>query len=80
MTIDSGYAILFTASLGFIGLGAQEPTPEWGRMVATGRTYILDRGYYSAFPGLAIFITVLAFTWVGDALRDWLDPRLRGSR
>jgi len=80
MTIDSGYAILFTASLGFIGLGAQEPTPEWGRMVATGRNYILGRAYYSTFPGLAIFITVLAFTWVGDALRDWLDPRLRGSR
>lgn len=80
MTIDSGYAILFTASLGFIGLGAQEPTPEWGRMVATGRNYILGRAYYSTFPGLAIFITVLAFTWVGDALRDWLDPRLRGRR
>jgi peptide/nickel transport system permease protein len=80
MTIDSGYAILFTASLGFIGLGAQEPTPEWGRMVATGRRYILDHAYYSTFPGLAIFITVLAFTWLGDGLRDWLDPRLRGSR
>lgn len=77
MTMDSGYAILFTASLGFIGLGAQEPTPEWGRMLATGRNYILDHAYYSTFPGLAIFVTVLAFTLLGDALRDWLDPRLR---
>jgi peptide/nickel transport system permease protein len=77
MTMDIGYAILYTASLGFIGLGAQEPTPEWGRMVATGRRWILDHSYYSAFPGLAIFVTVLAFTWVGDALRDILDPRMR---
>jgi len=77
MTMDIGYAILFAASLGFIGLGAQEPTPEWGRMVATGRVWILDHAYYSTFPGLAIFITVLAFTWLGDALRDWLDPRMR---
>ena len=75
--MDIGYAILFAASLGFIGLGAQEPTPEWGRMVATGRVWILDHAYYSTFPGLAIFITVLAFTWLGDALRDWLDPRMR---
>jgi len=77
MTMDIGYAILYTSSLGFIGLGAQEPTPEWGRMVATGRRWILDHSYYSAFPGLAIFITVLGFTWVGDALRDLLDPRMR---
>jgi peptide/nickel transport system permease protein len=77
MTMDIGYAILYTASLGFIGLGAQEPAPEWGRMVATGRRWILDHSYYSTFPGLAIFITVLAFTWVGDAVRDFMDPRLR---
>jgi len=77
MTMDIGYAILYTSSLGFIGLGAQEPMPEWGRMVATGRRWILDHSYYSTFPGVAIFITVLAFTWLGDALRDWLDPRMR---
>lgn len=77
MTMDIGYAILYTASLGFIGLGAQEPAPEWGRMVATGRRWILDSPYYSTFPGLAIFVTVLAFTWVGDALRDIWDPRIR---
>lgn len=77
MTMDIGYTILYTSSLGFIGLGAQEPTPEWGRMVATGRRWILDHSYYSAFPGLAIFITVLGFTWVGDTLRDLIDPRMR---
>jgi peptide/nickel transport system permease protein len=80
MTMDIGYAILYTSSLGFIGLGAQEPMPEWGRMVATGRRWILDHSYYSTFPGVAIFVTVLAFTWLGDALRDWLDPRMRYGR
>jgi peptide/nickel transport system permease protein len=49
-------------------------------MVATGRRWILDHSYYSTFPGLAIFITVLAFTWVGDALRDLSDPRMRHAR
>jgi peptide/nickel transport system permease protein len=77
VTTDVGYAILYTASLGFIGLGAQEPTPEWGRMVAAGRLYLLDQWWYATLPGLAIFLAVLGFTWVGDALRDWLDPRLK---
>lgn len=80
VTMDSGYAILTTASLSFIGLGAQEPMPEWGRMVATGRAWIIGYPYYSTFPGLAIFLTVLAFTLLGDALRDWLDPRMRHGR
>ncbi len=77
VTTDVGYAILYAASLGFIGLGAQEPTPEWGRMVATGRLYMLDQWWYATLPGLAIFMAVLGFTWLGDALRDWLDPRMR---
>jgi peptide/nickel transport system permease protein len=77
ITTDVGYAILYTASLGFIGLGAQEPTPEWGRMIATGRFYLLDQWWYPTVPGLAIFLTVLGFTWLGDGLRDLLDPRLR---
>jgi peptide/nickel transport system permease protein len=80
LTMDVGYAVLLTASLGFIGLGAQEPTAEWGRMVAGGRDHILDAWWYSTFPGLAIFITVLGFTWIGDGLRDWLDPQARGQR
>jgi peptide/nickel transport system permease protein len=81
VTTDIGYAILYTASLGFIGLGAQEPTPEWGRMIATGRFYLLDQWWYPTVPGIAIFLAVLGFTWLGDGLRDALDPRLRrGSR
>jgi peptide/nickel transport system permease protein len=80
MTMDSGYAILFTVSLSFIGLGAQEPAPEWGRMVATGRAWIINYAYYPTFPGLAIFYTVLAFSLLGNGLRDWLDPRIRRSR
>lgn len=80
ITTDVGYAILYTASLGFIGLGAQEPTPEWGRMIATGRFYLLDQWWYPTVPGLAIFLTVLGFTWLGDGLRDLLDPRLRRTR
>jgi peptide/nickel transport system permease protein len=80
LTMDVGYAILLTASLGFLGLGAQEPTPEWGRMVAAGRSYILDAWWYSTFPGLAIFLAVLGFTWLGDGLRDWLDPQVRRQR
>jgi peptide/nickel transport system permease protein len=79
ITTDVGYAILYAASLGFIGLGAQEPTPEWGRMVATGRFYLLDQWWYPTLPGFAIFLAVLGFTWLGDGLRDWLDPRLRAS-
>ncbi|MDQ3809556.1 MAG: ABC transporter permease [Chloroflexota bacterium] len=80
ITTDVGYAILYTASLGFIGLGAQEPTPEWGRMVATGRFYLLEQWWYPTLPGLAIFLAVLGFTWLGDAVRDALDPRLRRGR
>jgi peptide/nickel transport system permease protein len=79
ITTDVGYAILYTASLGFLGLGAQEPTPEWGRMIATGRFFLLDQWWYATLPGLAIFVTVLGFTWLGDALRDWTDPRTRNS-
>jgi peptide/nickel transport system permease protein len=80
VTTDVGYAILYTASLGFLGLGAQEPTPEWGRMIATGRFFLLDQWWYATLPGLAIFLTVLGFTWLGDALRDWTDPRMRNAR
>lgn len=76
-TTDIGAAILLTASLGFLGLGAQEPTAEWGRMVAAGRTHILDAWWYPTFPGLAIFVSVLGFAWIGDGLRDFLDPVLR---
>jgi peptide/nickel transport system permease protein len=77
ITVDSGYVILTTASLGFIGLGAQPPTPEWGVMVAQGRIFMLNSPWVAVFPGLGILLAVMAFTLVGDELRDRLDPALR---
>ena len=74
-TIDIGTVILAAGSLAFLGLGASPPTADWGLMVADGRTYILDQWWLSAFPGLAIFVAVLAFNLVGDLLVDLLDPR-----
>ncbi len=77
ITLDIGYAILTTASLSFIGLGAQPPTPEWGAMVATGKDYILDQWWMATFPGLAIFVAVMAFNLLGDGLQEALSPVLR---
>ena len=77
MTLDVGYAILTTASLSFIGLGAQPPTPEWGAMVATGKDYILDQWWMATFPGFAIFLAVMAFNLLGDGLQEALSPVLR---
>jgi peptide/nickel transport system permease protein len=74
-TLDVGGTILMAAALGFIGLGAQQPTAEWGAMVATGRNFILDQWWYSAFPGFAILITATGCNLFGDGLRDVLDPR-----
>jgi peptide/nickel transport system permease protein len=79
-SIDFGYAILATASLSFIGLGAQPPTPEWGAIIAQARSYMIDAWWYPTFPGLAIFLAVLGFNLLGDAIRDAFDPRLRSSR
>jgi peptide/nickel transport system permease protein len=76
-SIDVGYAILATAGLSFIGLGAQPPTPEWGSMIAQARSYMIDFWWYPTFPGLAIFLAVLGFNLLGDAIRDAFDPRLR---
>jgi peptide/nickel transport system permease protein len=76
-SLDLGFAILTTASLGFIGLGAQPPTPDWGRMIADGRKFIPDQWWVSTFPGLAIFLTVLGFNLFGDGLRDVFDPHSR---
>ncbi|MDD5263928.1 MAG: ABC transporter permease [Candidatus Bipolaricaulis sp.] len=76
-TLDMGYAILTTAALSFIGLGVQEPTAEWGAMLNIGRKYLLSAWWFITFPGLAIFITVLAINLAGDGLRDYLDPRTR---
>jgi peptide/nickel transport system permease protein len=77
-SMDMGAAILAAASLGFIGLGAQPPYPEWGAMISHGRNYLPTWWWYSTFPGLAIYLSVLGFNLVGDGLRDLLDPRSRG--
>ena len=74
-TVDVGTVILAAGSLAFIGLGARPPQPDWGLMVADGRTVILDQWWVATFPGLAIFVTVLAFNLVGDVLLRVLDPR-----
>ena len=73
-TIDVSLAILLLAALSFLGVGAQPPLPEWGAMVTIGRKYLLDYPWYATFPGLAIFVVVLAFNVLGERLRDLLDP------
>jgi peptide/nickel transport system permease protein len=77
-TLDMGNVLLTAAGLSFIGFGAQPPTPEWGLMVAQGQQYLMQQWWISTFPALAIFLLVMGFNQVGDALRDMLDPRLRG--
>lgn len=76
-SLDIGNAILMAATLGFIGLGAQQPTAEWGAMVANGRNYMLDQWWYCTFPGIAILVTATSFNLIGDGLRDLLDPKSR---
>jgi len=76
-TLGTGTAILAAASLSFLGLGSQPPSPEWGRMLSEGRSYLRDQWWISTVPGLAIMLTVLAMNLLGDGLRDALDPRLR---
>jgi len=76
-TMDMGYVVLTAAALGFMGLGAQPPMPEWGRMISSGRSYFLDAWWYPVFPGLAIAVTVMGFNLLGDYLRDWMDPKSR---
>jgi peptide/nickel transport system permease protein len=76
-TLGVGAAILVAATLSFLGLGSQPPTPEWGRMLSEGRQYLREQWWIATFPGLAIMLTVLALNVLGDGLRDVLDPRLR---
>ncbi len=78
-TLGFSSAILDAAALGFLGLGAQPPTPEWGTMLADAREFVLRAWWVVTFPGLAILITVLAFNLAGDGLRDALDPKLKRS-
>lgn len=75
-----GTAILAEASLSFLGLGTQPPQPSWGGMLSSARTYMLVSPWVAIFPGLAIMVVVLGVNLLGDALRDGLDPRLRGRR
>jgi peptide/nickel transport system permease protein len=74
-TVDMGTVILAMGGLAFLGLGTQPPAPDWGLMVSEGRQYILDQWWIATFPGIAIFVVVLAFNLVGDTLRDIFDPR-----
>jgi len=76
-SIGMGYTILTAAVLGFLGVGAQPPTPEWGVTIAESRQYLPEAWWYATFPGLAIFLVVLGFNMFGDGLRDILDPRIR---
>jgi peptide/nickel transport system permease protein len=77
LTLRMGTIILTAAGLGFLGLGAQPPTPEWGAMVSDGRNFLVDQWWMSTLPGTAIAAAVLGFNLLGDGVRDILDPRLR---
>ena len=77
VTLDMAGIILTAAGLGFLGLGAQPPSPEWGAMISAGRKFVLDQWWVAAFPGLAICIVSLGFNLLGDGLRDVLDPKQR---
>jgi len=76
-TLRVGTAILSAATLSFLGLGAEPPTPEWGLMVSVGRNYLRTAWWMSMFPGIVIAVTVISLNLLGDALRDILDPRLK---
>ncbi|HVX74180.1 MAG TPA: ABC transporter permease [Devosia sp.] len=80
VTFDMAGIILTAAGLGFIGLGAQPPLPEWGAMISTGRRFIFDQWWVPTIPGIAIFVVSLGFNLLGDAVRDLLDPHLRQRR
>jgi peptide/nickel transport system permease protein len=79
-TIGLGFTILVAAVLGFLGMGATPPAPDWGLAIAESRVYLPTSWWFAAFPGLAILFTVMGFNLLGDGLRDLVDPRLRRSR
>jgi peptide/nickel transport system permease protein len=76
-TLDMGYIILSLAGLGFLGLGSQPPTPDWGVMISEGRTFILSQWWISTFPGLAILVSVLGFNLAGDGIAEVMNPKRR---
>jgi peptide/nickel transport system permease protein len=75
VSLDVGGVILTVSALSFLGLGAQDPTPDWGLMVAEGQDYFLTSWWVVTFPGIAILVTAFAFTLLGDGLRDLMDPK-----
>ncbi len=77
VTLDMSGIILTAAALGFLGMGAQPPMPEWGTMIAASRAFILEQWWVPTIPGVAIFVASLAFNLLGDGMRDVLDPRQR---
>ena len=77
VTLGIPNAIMYEASLSFLGIGIQPPTPSWGNMISAAQTFISFRPVYSIMPGVAIMITVIAFNILGDGLRDALDPKLK---
>jgi peptide/nickel transport system permease protein len=79
-TVALGFTILVAATLAFLGIGAAPPDPDWGLAIAQARLYLPKAWWFSLFPGIAIFLTVLGFNLIGDGLRDLVDPRLRRSR
>jgi peptide/nickel transport system permease protein len=79
-TIGMGFTILTAATLGFLGIGATPPDPDWGLAIAESRQYLPESWWFATFPGLAILLTVLGFNLFGDGLRELVDPRLRRSR
>ena len=76
ISLSAGFAILAEATLSFLGLGAQVPTPDWGQMINSGRTFLNNDAWLAIVPGAAISVTVFSFNWLGDSLRDALDPRI----
>lgn len=78
-TLGFGVAIIEAAALGFLGMGASPPTPEWGKMLADSRGYIQNAYWSVLFPGLSIMLVVLGFNMIGDGLRDALDPKMKGK-
>ena len=76
-SLSMGMAILFAAGLGFLGIGVQPPTPEWGAMLGSARAYLFHAPHVATFPGIAIFFAVISFNLLGDGLRDALDPRFK---
>jgi peptide/nickel transport system permease protein len=78
LTLDMAGIILTAAGLGFLGLGAQPPTPEWGAMISLGRQYLIDQWWVPTVPGIAILVVSLGFNLLGDGLRDVFDPKSGG--